>query len=222
MDHIDKMLATSLDSPYKFSVAIRAALAIGKSAMSEVDHITMGLVFYYSNISYVLISIYLVLHPRHKLEYFKKHNWEESWIQTAHEIVREEFDRSYAAMDVGVDEGSMQVDSNNDTVRFFLLLLNFRREFMTARQTPRNRRISLMISRTSHSHHRSNVMNLTAICLPMWKMLRMASFGGTRGAHSSLVYHVWPVIIFQFQVSIFKLICFNILYLWTFKLLLLM
>ena len=116
-------------------MAIRAALAIGKSAMnryynktdqSEVYRIAMGLVFNYSNISYVLISIYLVLHPRHKLEYFKKHNWEESWIQTAHEIVREEFDRSYAAMDVGVDEGSMQVDSNNDTVRFFLLLLNFR------------------------------------------------------------------------------------------------
>jgi len=135
MDHIDKMLATSSDSLYKFSVAIRAALAIGKSAMnryynktdqSEVYHIAMGLVFYYSNISYVLISIYLVLHPRHKLEYFKKHNWEELWIQTAHEIVREEFDQSYTAMDIGVDEGSMQVDSNNDTVRFFLLLLNFR------------------------------------------------------------------------------------------------
>ena len=162
MDHIDKMLATSLHSPYKFSMAIRAALAIRKSAMnryynkmdqSEVYRIAMGLVFYYSNISYVLISIYLVFHPCHKLEYFKKHNWEELWIQTAHEIVREEFNRSYAAMDIGVDEGSMQVDSNNDTIRFFLLLLNFRREFMTARQTPRNRRISLMISWTSHLHH---------------------------------------------------------------------
>jgi len=21
-----------------------------------------------------------VLHPRHKLEYFKKHNWEEEWV----------------------------------------------------------------------------------------------------------------------------------------------
>jgi hypothetical protein len=79
-------LPMSSDSPYKFCVAIRAALAIGKSAMnryynktdqSEVYHIAMDLVFYYSNISYLLISIYLVLHPHHKLEYFKKHNWKE-------------------------------------------------------------------------------------------------------------------------------------------------
>lgn len=35
MDHIDKVLATSSDSPYKFSVAIRAALAIRKAAMNK-------------------------------------------------------------------------------------------------------------------------------------------------------------------------------------------
>jgi hypothetical protein len=52
MDHIDKVLATSSDSPYKFSVAIRAALAIGKKVMnkyynktdhSEVYRIAMGM-----------------------------------------------------------------------------------------------------------------------------------------------------------------------------------
>lgn len=51
MDHIDKVLATSLDSPYNFSIAIRAALAIGKIAMnryynktdhSEVYRVSMG------------------------------------------------------------------------------------------------------------------------------------------------------------------------------------
>lgn len=52
MDHIDKVLATSSDSPYKFSVAIRVALAIGKKVMnkyynktdhSEVYRIAMGM-----------------------------------------------------------------------------------------------------------------------------------------------------------------------------------
>jgi hypothetical protein len=51
MDHIDKILATSSDSPYKFSLPIRAALAIGKKALnkyydktdqSEVYRIAMG------------------------------------------------------------------------------------------------------------------------------------------------------------------------------------
>jgi len=51
MDHIDKILATSSESPYKFSLAIRAALAVGKNAInryynktdhSEVYRIAMG------------------------------------------------------------------------------------------------------------------------------------------------------------------------------------
>ena len=35
MDHIDKVLTTSSDSPRQFSLAIRAALAIGKKAMNR-------------------------------------------------------------------------------------------------------------------------------------------------------------------------------------------
>ncbi|KAF8266554.1 hypothetical protein EI94DRAFT_1585120, partial [Lactarius quietus] len=34
MDHIDKVLATSSDSPHQFTVTIQAALAIGKKAMT--------------------------------------------------------------------------------------------------------------------------------------------------------------------------------------------
>jgi hypothetical protein len=41
-----------------------------------------------------------VLHPRHKLQYFKKAGWEETWIDTSREIVRTEFDETYAFMDV--------------------------------------------------------------------------------------------------------------------------
>lgn len=38
---------------------------------------------------------YLVLHPKYKLKYFEKQNWEEDWIKTAEEIVREEFKKNY-------------------------------------------------------------------------------------------------------------------------------
>lgn len=53
-----------------------------------------------------------VLHPRHKLEYFKKHNWEEAWVDTARDIVRNEFNRSYAPMDVEGGEDGMHADGN--------------------------------------------------------------------------------------------------------------
>ena len=46
---------------------------------------------------------YTVLHPRHKLHYFKKAGWEEAWIETSRDIVRAEFDQTYAFMDVDVE-----------------------------------------------------------------------------------------------------------------------
>ena len=57
--------------------------------------------FFKSFLSF-LIHYLLVLHPRHKLQYFKTAGWEEEWIEAAEEIVRDEFDRTYAFMDVDV------------------------------------------------------------------------------------------------------------------------
>ena len=54
------------------------------------------------NFNYSLLTIICpaVLHPRHKLAYFKNSGWEETWIETSRDIVRAEFNRSYAFMDV--------------------------------------------------------------------------------------------------------------------------
>ena len=50
--------------------------------------------------SMILLSyILLVLHPRHKLKYFKNVGWEQEWIDKAEEIVRSEFDKSYGLLD---------------------------------------------------------------------------------------------------------------------------
>jgi hypothetical protein len=56
-----------------------------------------------------MLTTFLVLHPRHKLEYFKKQKWEDSWIQDAHDIVRRNFDRSYAMVDAPGDEDAIPV-----------------------------------------------------------------------------------------------------------------
>jgi cobalamin biosynthesis Co2+ chelatase CbiK len=57
----------------------------------------------------MLIWILLVFHPRHKLEYFKKHNWEELWIQAAHNIVHDEFNRSHATVEIHTNNEDMQM-----------------------------------------------------------------------------------------------------------------
>ena len=50
--------------------------------------------------------MHLVLHPRHKLEYFKRNNWDEPAIKAAREIVQDEFDRSYWLLDVEEDNST--------------------------------------------------------------------------------------------------------------------
>ena len=81
-----------------YSVSIRAALAIGKKTLnryynktdhSEVYRIAMGKL---SPTCSNFTDDLLVLHPRHKLHYFKTAGWEDDWIETARGIVREEFD----------------------------------------------------------------------------------------------------------------------------------
>ena len=41
------------------------------------------------------ISLLSVLHPQHKLAYFKNQGWEESWVDAAYNIVHEEYNCLY-------------------------------------------------------------------------------------------------------------------------------
>jgi hypothetical protein len=50
--------------------------------------------------SYLMLSS--VLHPQHKLQYFKNARWTDEWIEAAKALVREEFERSYASMDADI------------------------------------------------------------------------------------------------------------------------
>ena len=112
IDHIDKMLTSQSINP-KFEPSIRAALGLAKMTLnryySVTDHsdvycIAMGMSplsfdWYISSINY-----YIVLHPRHKLQYFKAAGWEQDWINTAEEIVRNDFELRYATSPVICEE----------------------------------------------------------------------------------------------------------------------
>ena len=108
MDHINKYLETACQN-IKLSKAIRAALALGKQTLnryydktdqSDVYRIAMGKSFHFTFYLCPSRVFFIVLHPRHKLQYFEKAGWEESWIKTSHDIVRTEFDETYTFMDV--------------------------------------------------------------------------------------------------------------------------
>ena len=52
---------------------------------------------------------YVVLHPRHKLQYFKNAGWLKGWIDTARGIVETQYKHAYASRDVEEDDMSDQI-----------------------------------------------------------------------------------------------------------------
>jgi len=133
MDHIDEKL-TSYSRNKKYAALIRAAVRLAKRTLnryyeltdsSEVYRIAMG-VYFCLNLAYVLI-VFQVLHPRHKLSYFKAARWEEDWIHTAEKLVRDTFDGSYLSADDVSDVGSIEELSGKeaeDAVCFFFQFLS--------------------------------------------------------------------------------------------------
>ena len=120
MDVIDDFLTTSSESPHKYSLAMCAALTIGKRTLSkyynktgesDVYHVAMSkLVPFY--VLYIFLTVILVLHPRHKLEYFRRHNWDKPSIEAACNIVQYEFNRSYRKSDIKGDNGTTTTGTN--------------------------------------------------------------------------------------------------------------
>lgn len=112
---ISTYLATTIQER-SVSDGLKSALYLGKRTLnryykktdySEIYRIAMGM-FYYFCTTTSNLNIILVLHPRHKLKYFESAEWDDEWIDMARQIVRDEFDRTYAFMDIAVDEGKLE------------------------------------------------------------------------------------------------------------------
>ena len=50
-----------------------------------------------------------VLHPSHKLSYFKTVSWDDEWIDAAEDLVRTEFERVYEVIDFEEPEDEQPV-----------------------------------------------------------------------------------------------------------------
>ena len=107
MDMIDKHLATATLNN-KYEPSIQAALAVGKNLLNKyynmTDHsklycIAMSMSIYLLNlIGYMLDVVIQVLHPSHKLDYFKLVDWEDKWVKVAEDIIRMEFEWVYTGL----------------------------------------------------------------------------------------------------------------------------
>ena len=109
MDHIDTYFTNAIKPFSGNNPAIQAAMWIAKKTLnhyysltdaSETYRIAMGgtsFVLWSLNYSPCLVS---VLHPRHKLAYFKSAGWTDNWIKTAEKLVRNRFKRDYPTNDI--------------------------------------------------------------------------------------------------------------------------
>ncbi|KAJ8579264.1 hypothetical protein M405DRAFT_754714, partial [Rhizopogon salebrosus TDB-379] len=82
MDLIDDKL-TSYSHDHKYLPAIRAAVRLAKKTLNRYYELTDTSEVY---------RIAMVLHPCHKLSYFKNAGWEDEWVDTAEALIRDEFE----------------------------------------------------------------------------------------------------------------------------------
>jgi hypothetical protein len=119
------------------------------------------------------------------LQYFKAAGWEEEWIEAAEEIVRDEFDRTYAFMDVDVPSEGI------DMVCFYIFqhqtLINvFGRTLVQSQGT-----CSTIYLPSSRRHQLSSVANSNVISAQIQNTSPMSSNGGTKGKPSILASTGW-------------------------------
>jgi hypothetical protein len=126
MDHIDRVLATNAIENHS-SLAVQVVLSISKKTLnhyysktdlSNIYQITMGK--YYHLFPYLFAKLSLpVFHPCHKLDYFKRANWQQDWINIAKAIVQNKYKHTYK-----VTEGDVKAEEN-DKVNGILISKSF-------------------------------------------------------------------------------------------------
>ena len=162
----------------------------------------------------LLISIQ-VLHPRHKLNYFKNAGWCDGWIRTARKIVHDEYDQSYK----GRNGNSTRVElsneeTNKEQVRRTILLPLFNSNFFTYRTKELKRRETYL---TPYPHllsrsHQSSSTSLIAISVQTQNMYQTRSLGGASDVRCIQCSLAWRWTICLFQVST-QFLAFNVSFL---------
>ncbi len=102
MDTIDHAFTTvSMDNDH-FSLPIKVALELRKQIMnkyynltdeSEIYHVSISTLFVF--VALLCLSLFILLHPGLKMQYFKDNKWPQDWQDEAIAIMRRIFDDEY-------------------------------------------------------------------------------------------------------------------------------
>ena len=121
MDYLDEVFTNGILKKDLLHPAICAAIGLGKKTLnhyysltdsSELYRIAMGKPHTTINAFTCSHSYLIVLHLRHKLEYFKSAGWRPQWIATACKLVQDRYNESYATYSIAEDsDGQADVDT---------------------------------------------------------------------------------------------------------------
>ncbi|KAI1782429.1 hypothetical protein LXA43DRAFT_905789 [Ganoderma leucocontextum] len=115
MDHVDNKLTDANLAKEKYDYAIRVACSLAKRTLNKYYSLTDASITY---------RLAMILHPQHKLEYFKQLKWPKAWQDTARDLVEAEYAANYAGQfdgpqDVGdqmsVGDGTPPPETDNDS-----------------------------------------------------------------------------------------------------------
>ena len=136
---------------------------------------------------YVLQLNFTVLHPRHKLQYFKKAGWKESWITTSRNIVRTEFDQMDAFMDVE-EQSDSALPPSVCYIQFIPIIDANLFSFSVCLPLTTS---SMICQRFPPPQNLIFVMNLIVILAPTLSWLLTQSLGGTTNGSFILASIPW-------------------------------
>ena len=109
MDVIDERLTSDSLNCLKYDASIHTSLGLTKKTLNQYYNMTDWLEVYH---------VATVLHPQHKLLYFKATKWEDDWIDAAERIVCAEFECSYTNCRLysGNEESTAEDDASTNAV----------------------------------------------------------------------------------------------------------
>ncbi|KAJ3499225.1 hypothetical protein NLJ89_g10123 [Agrocybe chaxingu] len=110
MDYIDTQLTTQGHNTALKSL-VCAAIGMAKKTLNR---------YYTLTDSSEVYRIAMILHPQHKLSYFKKVGWPQDWIDTAEQLLTDEYERSYRVEEVSDnsdDDGGPRAETSAESLK---------------------------------------------------------------------------------------------------------
>ena len=141
-----------------------------------------------------LLTFSLVLHPWHKLQYFKNASWINNWINTMEQLICTQFEEIYAQNEVKEIMAELPTDKVHIQQMFFLSCWYGGRLC----KHPKTYSTTYLLLHPLKAQHFK--MNYGSISPQMLRMLWIPSIGGQKNRQSTLDFLGWCSITYQFPV----------------------